>query len=48
MVEAIAWHTTPDISNKKYLMYYQMTLDAFNVLVEELTLQDLGLIGYQP
>jgi hypothetical protein len=48
MVEAIAWHITSDMRDKKYLMYYRMTFDAFNVLVEELTLQDLGLIGYQP
>jgi len=37
MVEAIVWHTTLEMRNKKYLMYYRMTFDAFNVLVEELT-----------
>ncbi len=38
MVEAIVWHTTPEMRDKKCLMYYWMTLYACNVLVEELTL----------
>ncbi len=38
MVEAIVWHTTPEMKDKKYLMCYPMTFDAFNVLVEKLTL----------
>jgi hypothetical protein len=33
MVEAIVWHTTLEIRDIKYLMYYRMTFDAFNVLV---------------
>jgi hypothetical protein len=37
MVEVIVWRTTPQMKDKKYMMYYQMTFDAFNVLVEELT-----------
>jgi len=38
MVETIVWHTTPEMKDRKYLMYYWMTFDAFNVLVEEWTL----------
>jgi hypothetical protein len=37
MVEAVVWHTTPEMKDKKYLMYYRMTFDAINVLIEELT-----------
>jgi hypothetical protein len=37
MVEVIVWHKTPKMRDRKYLMYYQMIFDAFNVLVEELT-----------
>jgi len=33
----IVWHKTPKMRDRKYLIYYQMTLDAFNVLVEKLT-----------
>jgi hypothetical protein len=38
MVKAIVWHTTLEIRDKKYLMYYQMSFDAFNVLVEKISL----------
>jgi hypothetical protein len=38
MVDAIVWHTTPEMKDRNYLMYYWMTFDAFNVLVEEWTL----------
>ncbi len=38
MVEAIVWHATLEMRDKKYLMYYRRAFYAFNVLVEELTL----------
>ncbi len=50
MVEVIVWHKTPKMRDRKYLMYYQMIFDAFNVLVEELTsflkFECLNLWGY--
>jgi hypothetical protein len=38
MVEAIVWHVTVEMRDRKYFMYYLMAFYAFNVLVEELPL----------
>ncbi len=36
-VEAIVWHTTLEMRDRKYLMHYTMYFDAFNKIVEELS-----------
>ncbi len=35
-VEAIVWHKTLEMSDRKYFMHYVMSFDAFNNSVEEL------------
>jgi len=37
LVETNVWHTTPKIKNRKFLLYYRMSFEAFNNLVLELT-----------
>jgi hypothetical protein len=35
-VEAILWHKTLEINDRKYFMHYVMSFDAFNNSVEKL------------
>jgi hypothetical protein len=36
-VEVIVWHTTPEMRDRKYLMHYTRSFDAFNNFVEKLS-----------
>ncbi len=37
LVETNVWHTTPEIRDRKFLLHYRMSFEAFNNLVLELT-----------
>jgi hypothetical protein len=36
-VETNVWHTTPEIRDRKFLLHYRMSFEAFNNLVLEFT-----------